>query len=207
MGRVSDAKEHLIETGKELMHARGYTAVSVQDICQHARVNKGSFYYFFPAKRDLVLAVIDAYEEQHRQQRDEILATKVSPLKKLQRFVALTYAAPCTTGSDGGPIQGCPFGNLALELSSQDEVVRQRLQAVFDGWAEAFADVLQEAVDTGELLNIEVKTTAQALLAYFEGVTLLAKAHNDVGLFQNLAEGMMRLIGAPMAAAAKSKKH
>ncbi len=58
MGRVSDAKEHLIESGKQLMHARGYTAVSVQDLCQHAGVNKGSFYYFFPAKRDLVLAVI-----------------------------------------------------------------------------------------------------------------------------------------------------
>ena len=59
----------------------GYTAVSVQDICQHAGVNKGSFYYFFPAKRDLVLAVIDAYEEQHRQQRDAILANSVTPSK------------------------------------------------------------------------------------------------------------------------------
>ena len=207
MGRVSEAKEHLIETGKALMHVRGYTAVSVQDICQHAGVNKGSFYYFFPAKRDLMLAVIDAYEEQYQQQRDTILATKVSPLKKLQRLVTLHYPTPCTVGEDGGPVQGCPFGNLALELSSQDEVVRQRLQAVFDGWAEAFANVLQEAVDTGELSSIDVETTAQSLLAYFEGVILLAKAHNNAGLFQNLAEGMMRLIGAPVAATGRSKKH
>ena len=206
MGRVSDAKEHLIEAGKQLMHTRGYTAVSVQDVCQLAKVNKGSFYYFFPAKRDLVLAVIDAYEAQHRQQREEILVRQLSPLEKLQYLVTMTYAAPCTTGADGGPIQGCPFGNLALELSSQDEVVRQRLQAVFDAWRETIADVLQEATDAGELTDIDVQTTAQDLLAYFEGIILLAKTHNDAELTQQLVGGMRRLVGAPVSANGKKKK-
>ena len=59
MGRTSDARERLIASAIDLIGARSYRAVSVDDLCAHAGVNKGSFYHFFPAKRDLALAAID----------------------------------------------------------------------------------------------------------------------------------------------------
>ena len=37
------------------------------------------------------------------------------------------------TGSD--QLHGCPLGNLALELGSQDPVVRQKLHDMFTAWA------------------------------------------------------------------------
>ncbi len=54
----------------DLFHRRGYNAVGLKEICAEAKVNRGSFYNFFPSKRDLVLAVIDAHWESYR---DEIL--------------------------------------------------------------------------------------------------------------------------------------
>src|SRR4029453_10165792 len=88
MGRTRDAKARLLASAMALMYARGYTAVGVHDICAHAGVNKGSFYYFFPSKRALAVAVIDAYGQHICQLWQEALATDGPVLARLQRVVA-----------------------------------------------------------------------------------------------------------------------
>ena len=60
MGRASDASEKLLAVAFDLIHENSYGTVSVEQICKRAGVNKGSFYYFFKTKTDLVVA---AYEE------------------------------------------------------------------------------------------------------------------------------------------------
>jgi len=47
MGRTSDAKEKLLSVAFDLIHENSYGAVGVDQICKRAKVNKGSFYYFF----------------------------------------------------------------------------------------------------------------------------------------------------------------
>ena len=59
MPQVSHAKEKLLDSALDLMYARSYRDVGVQEICEHAGVKKGSFYHFFPSKRDLTLAALD----------------------------------------------------------------------------------------------------------------------------------------------------
>ena len=68
MGRTSDAKPRLLAAAGELFQDKGYHAVGIQEICDAAGVNKGSFYYFFSSKRDLVLAAIDAQVEMYQQE-------------------------------------------------------------------------------------------------------------------------------------------
>ena len=64
MGRRSSARARLAATADNLFRDRGFEAVSVAHLCQDAGVNKGSFYHFFPSKRDLLLEVIDnAWDE------------------------------------------------------------------------------------------------------------------------------------------------
>src|SRR5918912_2787057 len=67
MRRLNDARARLIASAIELIYARSYGAVSVDDLCAHAGVHKGSFYHFFPSKRDLLLAALDAQWEQAKQ--------------------------------------------------------------------------------------------------------------------------------------------
>ena len=56
MGRVSDAKQRLLQATIDLIWQNSYGAVTVDNICERAGVKKGSFYYFFPSKTDLVVA-------------------------------------------------------------------------------------------------------------------------------------------------------
>ena len=196
MGRTSDAKARLLESAMELMYARGYTAVGVQEICEHAGVNKGSFYYFFPSKRTLALEVIDAYGQRVRDMWQDAMAADGPLLERLQRVFEHAYNTHRTLVEANGQMHGCPIGNLALELSCQDEDIRQRLHNTFTSWAEAVEGVLHHAVAAGELPALDTSITAQTIVAYFEGVLMLAKTQNDPDVVQRLAHGAMRLVEA-----------
>ena len=58
MAGRSQTRQHLITTAQHLFATKSYVSVSVDKICKAAGVNKGSFYYFFETKRELLLAVL-----------------------------------------------------------------------------------------------------------------------------------------------------
>src|SRR5262245_1093285 len=94
MGRTSDARERLIEEACRLFHSRSYESVGVQELCEAAEINKGSFYHFFPSKEDLLAAVIDAQWQTTRSEvLDPALADDVAPLARIERMFALLTRA------------------------------------------------------------------------------------------------------------------
>ncbi len=196
MGRTSDAKTRLIEAATELMYARGYTAVGVQEICAQAGVKKGSFYHFFPSKQALGLAVIDAYGQHTQRMWEEAMASTRSPLERMQRVFDIAYEIHRALVDTGGQMYGCPIGNFALELSGQDEIIRQKLRQTLAGWTRIVERMLHEATANGDFPALDVGTTARTIVAYFEGVLLLAKTHNDPGLVRQLAQGAVHLVEA-----------
>jgi TetR/AcrR family transcriptional repressor of nem operon len=74
--------------------------------------------------------------------------------------------------------------------------VRQKLWETFNGWTGVVEHMLREAVPEGEWSGAEIATAAQTLIAYFEGVLLLAKTRNDPRVVQQLARGAVHLVEA-----------
>lgn len=196
MGRTSDARERLITSATELFYKRGYTAVGVNEICEHAGVKKGSFYHFFPSKRDLVLAAIETQGERGRRLLERAVSADLPPLEKIDRAFELTYRDHAAAARDSGRVNGCAIGNLALELSARDEVVRRKLQQTLKAWASYFKRALDEAVDAGDIPRTDTSALADSLVAYIEGITMLAKANNDPEFIKRLAYGSQQLARA-----------
>jgi TetR/AcrR family transcriptional repressor of nem operon len=196
MGRPSDAKEQLIGAAQEMIHANSYEAVSVDELCAAAGVGKSSFYHFFSSKQDLVLAVLE-----NRWQQFEELVLKPSfsenlpPQEQIMRFFDLMWTGQHVQKQASGHVRGCPFGNLTLEMSTQNEVVRTRLERIFQQWLSYFEHVLREAKGQGLVAEtLDIAVTAQSLLAYFEGAMLLAKVRNDPELIHALRNGVLSVM-------------
>jgi TetR/AcrR family transcriptional regulator, transcriptional repressor for nem operon len=194
MARTSDAKERLLASALELFSERSYANVGVQELCEHAGVKKGSFYYFFKSKQDLML---EALEHQSRAIGRMILTpafcSNLPPLERIERLFHLTYEFQKAMKEKTGRVRGCFFGNLALELSTQDESIRHRLDRIFRTAITSIEKTVQDAVSAGDLADIDVAATAEAILAYWEGVIMLAKVRNDPGLLKDLAKGAKEL--------------
>lgn len=194
MEPIADTQQRILDSARELIYSRSYADVGVAAICEHAGVKKGSFYHFFPSKRDLTLAVLDAYYLEIKEHLiKNSFADDIPPLARLERFGRLAYAFQKQVLKDTGRVLGCPFGNLASELATQDEPIRVRIEQIFSNLQRGIRQVLREAIAAGEVQDIDVEATAQAMLAYFEGVMLLAKSQNNVEIMGQLFPAMAHI--------------
>jgi TetR/AcrR family transcriptional regulator, transcriptional repressor for nem operon len=195
MRRLQDARERLIASATELIHARSYGAVSVDDLCAHAGVHKGSFYHFFPSKRDLLLAALDLQWEQARETMLEpAFAPDVPPLERIARFFTLFSDPHVTDPAGTGCVLGCSFGNLAAEMGAQDPVIRAKVQNVFAGICGYLEGALREAAAEGAITGVDAPAGARALLAYYEGIMLVAKAANNAALIDQLGHAALQIL-------------
>jgi TetR/AcrR family transcriptional regulator, transcriptional repressor for nem operon len=194
MGRTSDANERLVAAAAQLLHARGYASVGVEALCRRAGVRKGSFYHFFRSKHALTLAALDWHWRRSRELvLEPAFRGDLPPIQRLERFFDLLANVQSSTKKRTGQLLGCPFGNLSGEMSSQDARIRRRLRQIFQGIASYFERALREAIATGDLPKHDPATNAQALVAYMEGILLLAAAANDPALIKRLGQKAVQL--------------
>src|SRR6266853_3317682 len=107
MGRVSNAKERLMEAVKELVWTGSYGSTTIDQICDKAGVKKGSFYYFFDSKADLALAALEAEWHKLRQELDAIFSPTVPPLERLRRYCDYAYRWQVQIKAKCGCVLGC----------------------------------------------------------------------------------------------------
>ena len=196
MGRPSDARQRLIAAASEVIYAQSYEAASIDELCAAAGVHKSSFYHFFSSKQDLVLVAI---ESQWRQLEEAFVqpafAADLLPQEQIMRFFELVFLAQQARKQSSGHMRGCPIGNLTVEMSTLDEMIRQSTTSLFQRWLGYFERMLRDAKEQGIVpATLDTALTAQALLAYFEGVLLLAKGRNDPTLIQSLSMGALSLM-------------
>ncbi len=196
MGRVSDAKERLISTAMPLIWQRGYSAVGVNELCKQAGVKPGSFYYFFSSKQELVLT---ALEENWKQTQANVLepafAKDVLPANRITKIFELAYQQQCNREEKTGRVLGCAFGSLGSELGHQDEVIRSKVEDIFAGFCQYFEQALQDAKADGSLSIDDIPTRAKAILAYLEGVLLLARTQNSTEVMAQLTPTVLAVAG------------
>lgn len=190
----ANTRTRILAAAREMFHGRSYADVGIQEICEAARVQKGSFYHFFPSKHDLAMAVIDDMADDWAHGFvAEAFDQNLPPVERLDYMIDAAYYWQEASRDMEGRMPGCLFGNLALEMSTRDEVMRAKLIAIFDKAKERFRATLDEAVATGALPAMNTEATASAMLAYLEGIILLAKTRNDPGVILLLGPAIKTL--------------
>ncbi len=59
-----DTRNIILHHSLDLFSSNGYDATSVAQICHRAKVSKGAFYYHFPSKQDLFLALMTSWLDE-----------------------------------------------------------------------------------------------------------------------------------------------
>jgi TetR/AcrR family transcriptional repressor of nem operon len=194
MNSSNDTRQRIISAAQELIYARSYNEVGVQAICDRAEVKKGSFYHFFPSKRDLALAVLDQSQTvMYETIINKAFVADIPPLARIERFFTLVYDFHKQVKQDTGFVFGCPFGNLGCEMSTRDEDIRNRVDDIIQAAEKPFEKALAEAVADGDLPAIDTAATARAIFAYIEGIMIYAKTRNDPELIRELGKHALKL--------------
>ncbi|WP_422928802.1 TetR family transcriptional regulator C-terminal domain-containing protein [Singulisphaera sp. PoT] len=169
----------LLEAGKKVFLEKGYNNAGIEAILQTAGVPKGSFYYYFESKEDFGLQVINHFAAIYQANIEQFLDDEaLGPLERLRRYFESTVerleSQQCRNG--------CLVGNLSQEMAAQSEVFRARLEEIFQGWVNRYAEVLDLAQRSGEIPpHLDVHELAEFWLNSWQGATLRAKATRSTG--------------------------
>ncbi len=195
MKQESESKRKLLEAAIDLIWKSSYGAVSVDDICEKASVNKGSFYYAFKSKSDLAVAAYERYWENKRAKMDSIFSPQVSPLQRLENFVQIITNDQMERYQEYGKMPGCPFCSLGSELGTQDENIRVAADKIGAKMAKYNESLVRDLAAEGLIETNNPAELAQELSAYLTGVLMQAKIENNPKLLERLRHGALRLLG------------
>ncbi|QLL05288.1 TetR/AcrR family transcriptional regulator [Mycobacterium vicinigordonae] len=178
MPRTSDARDRIVSTAARLFLQRSYHDVGVEELCTAADVRKGSFYHYFSSKADLAKAVVDLHMRVFETRLAGAQCT--TPAERLLAIPDAIGDIQSALHTQFGRFVGCPFGNLAAELSTTDEDVRTYLAERLAGLENGLAQVCRDAADANVLRDeVDPDRLAHALLAHYQGLILLAKLHGS----------------------------
>jgi len=196
MGRTSDAREQLLAVAFDLIHENSYGTVSVEQICRRAKVNKGSFYYFFKTKTDLVVA---AYEEHWRLKLpdyERIFAKAHPPLQRLTLWCEYTIGVQTQRRVKYGHACGCPYTSLGGELATRDPKIRRTAQDLMERHITFLADAIADAQREGQAQAGDPVVKAQLVHSLVIGLSLRAKIYDDLKVLRHTQPAIFALIGA-----------
>lgn len=171
---ASAAYAALLEAALELFLENGFAATRVEDIAARAGFSKGTVYLYFPSKRDLFSAVIDAGVVERLAQA-EAVADRFSGsanelLETMMRNNLLEFW--------GSPSSGIP--RLIIAESKQFPDIAETFFNTVTGRArQLLARVIRLGIERGEYREVDVDYTARCILNALDFEIVAAHACND----------------------------
>jgi TetR/AcrR family transcriptional repressor of nem operon len=180
----TSSRERIVEAAVWLFYGNGYNATGVAEILKKAKVNSGSFYFFFKSKEELLLAVLDWYLEN----LEPILIWPVyeatsDPIERVFALLDGYRQKILMTEFDFT----CPIGRLALEIDPARTQVHAKIAANFRGWTEAVKRCLEDA---GVRLpqGTDTEALAKFVLTVMEGGVMQSRSHKSIAPFDASVE-------------------
>ena len=197
---MSESRDRLVHAATELFLGGSFHNVGIAEICDAAKINKGTFYHFFPSKIDLLLEVIEGYVTGIAQRYNAIAASDDSPARKLRNVFLVPQNQNESWKAIHGVASGCFLGNIILELAATEPVVREKSKWAIGQWSLALQPIVGEFLAAEKIRNLDAPAAADVIIGIVQGAHVLAKVKNDpsvFGIYAQLAIEMLRAAGNP----------
>lgn len=190
-------KERLLNAAQELMLAKGFTATTVDEICEAAKLTKGSFFHYFESKDHLGQELLRRFCESAAKMHQAFCGDEKDPLKRVYRYIDSLIEL----SQDPAMGKGCLLGLFSQELCEVNTKIQTACEKGFAEWAGQFGQELAQAkAKYAPRKSFNPHELAEHMIAVIEGALILSKAHADkrivathLGHFrtyvQNLFEG------------------
>jgi TetR/AcrR family transcriptional repressor of nem operon len=199
MGRVSDAKQRLMDAVLELLWTGSYGSTTIDQICEKADVKKGSFYYFFDSKAELATEALTDSWRSKQAELDSIFSPVVPPLDRLRKYCDFSYKTQLEIKKKYGRTLGCPQFCLGAEVCTQEDKLQKKIQEILDYKRRYLESAVRDAHAAGLIKAPDAAAKARMIQAYYEGVLTQARIENDVEVLRDTVGGIFAILGVKEA--------
>ncbi|WP_223637332.1 TetR/AcrR family transcriptional regulator [Planococcus sp. 4-30] len=152
-------KENIKQKSILLFEEKGFSETSIQDIVEAIGVTKGTFYYYFTSKEQLLMDIHLGYIDDLLERQEKIRQKQLSNREKVTQLIALLI----TDIANHGPSGKVFFREMrhlcednALEVKGKREKFRKNLEGIIsDGMAQnEFRQGLEPDIITFAILGV-----------------------------------------------------
>lgn len=190
-------RDLIVEKADALFHESGFEATSFAEIAKAVGISRGNFYHHFKTKDDILDAVIARRMDLTRSMLDGWQMEGEDPRGRILLFVHMLIVNRAQIMNFG-----CPVGTLCSELAKLDHTAQGRATEIFGVYRDWLAEQIRElgAVDRAETLALH-------LLAWSQGVAVMATAFKDEAFIRNEVAGIEQWLASLLAPRKPDTEH
>ncbi len=183
MTKGERTKKKLLDIAYEMFLSKGYEETSVEDIMNRAQIAKGTYYYYFGSKEQMLGEVIDMMIEQEAQAAEQIAASSLPVPQKIVGIIA--SFRPAQEEQQIGDLLNRPE-NLLMHKKTMEKLISKILPML--------CSIVEDGINNGvfccDNIPVRVKILLIVSSALFDENNHTA---GDISVFIDLAE---KLLGA-----------
>ena len=186
------SKTKLLDAALQVIRTRGYSATTVEDICNAAGVTKGSFFHHFKGKEDLAISAANYWSEMTSGLFEGApYHAHVDPLDRVMGYIDFRKAILQGTL----PEFTCLVGTMVQETFDTAPAIRDACERSISSHAATVAVDIAEAM---KVHNIQADWTAESLAlhtqAVLQGAFILAKAKGSAQIAGDSVDHLRRYV-------------
>ncbi len=149
-----DTRERILEAAVKVFATKGYHDAKVDDIVAESNTSKGSFYFYFPSKQDIFLALTDAFADLLEARLTQAMAKEKHGLQQMN--AALKASLGLFSQYRG-------LAKIALvQAVGLGAAFEERRRAMNDRFAKIIQSRLERAIQDGSIPPLQTEIAARA---------------------------------------------
>ena len=178
-------RAQLLRAARKVFRAKGYNGASVSEIVREAGVAQGTFYLYFPSKRDAAVSLRDGLMETMAQAVATALESRTSFEDRLESLIAASFKV-ARRNADLFRLAFIGADETHPEMHSESKEHASFLTAI--------TDLFRDAVDAGEMEAMDPEIAARLATGLLQHAMIEAFVFGEGEESDRLEQGVSALL-------------
>lgn len=185
-----NTRERILDAALDVFSIKGYHDTRMDEIVDESNTSKGSIYFHFPNKEQLFLALVDQFA-------DLLEKRVISAIKKEEKGIARVQIALATCLETFGKYRR-PAKILLVQAVGLGKPFEEKRNEVNDRFARLIETYIQEAIELGEIKDVDTEVVSYAWMGAIYGVVIrwvYTGEPSQARIFDGLLPLLLRSVG------------
>ena len=183
-----ERKTQILAAATKVFTERGFADARMDDIVTEAGLSKGALYWYFDSKDAIIISILDQIFDYETGHVRELLEREDSAKLKLEVFIE-TMVKDLEKMKPLMPI----FFDF-WSLSVRKKTINQAIKKYYQRFLDLIEPIIEDGIEQGEFRPVDVKETAVAIGAMYEGTILFYVYFPDFIDFENQFRSNLELL-------------
>ena len=178
-------RAQLLKAARKVFRAKGYDGATVSEIVREAGVAQGTFYLYFPSKKDAAASLMDGLMETMAQAVATAVESRTSFEDRLESMIAACFKV-ARKNADLFKLTFIGADETHPEMHSQSPEHASPLRVI--------TDLFRDAVDAGEMEGMDPEIAARLAIGLLQHAMIEAFVFGEGEEVDRLEQGVTALL-------------